>query len=281
MGFVVAMPRPSQSIGGVRFVALRDGDLVGVACLVPVPGRGGWFIEHLLRDPKAPNGTVELLVDAVMRWAAEAGSSWLTLGLAPLAGDVAGPLGFARRHLRPLYDFEGLRRFKAKLRPSDWMPIYLAFPRSQGPVASTFDALTAFATGGMLRFGLRFVTRGHPAVLAAAAVLLIPWMVVLAVLPASRWFAGHVAVKWAWVAFDVAVCLGLLQMLRRPSWRLSALLAMIVSCDAILSLLEIACWNVPRADGWMDELALGAAALAPVLAARALWGATVRLRQAG
>ncbi|HVJ88608.1 MAG TPA: DUF2156 domain-containing protein, partial [Labilithrix sp.] len=165
MGFLVAIPNAYETIEGRRFIAWRGGRIVGVASLIPVPARRGWFIDHLQRDPDAPNGTVELLVDAAMRWAAARGCSWLTLGLAPLAGDVARPLRMARRHLRWLYDFEGLRRFKAKLRPQDWIPIYLAFPRSQGAMVSTFDALTAFADGGMLRFGARFVLRGHPAVL--------------------------------------------------------------------------------------------------------------------
>src|SRR5690606_17355375 len=69
------------------FVAEIDERLVAFAGVVPVPARNGWFVEDLVRDPRAPNGTPELLVDAVMRWAAERGSGFLTLGLAPLAGN--------------------------------------------------------------------------------------------------------------------------------------------------------------------------------------------------
>jgi phosphatidylglycerol lysyltransferase len=279
MGFLVAVPPALESVDGVRFIAWRQDRVVAIASLVPVPNRRGWFIEHLLRDPKAPNGTVELVIDAVMRWAASSDCSWLTLGLAPLAGDVPEALGFARRHLGRLYDFEGLRRFKAKLRPAAWIPIYLAFPTSQGPVASTFDALTAFATGGMVPFGVRFVTRGHPAVLALFAILLVPWMLLLALSSSAKWFAGHAAVKWTWIAFDLVVTIGMVQLVRRPSWRLAAMLAVAVSSDTVLTTVEALTWNVPRAESAIDFIALAAAIGAPLLAAVALWGAAWRLKR--
>jgi phosphatidylglycerol lysyltransferase len=107
--------------------------------------RQGWFIEHVVRLPAAPSGTVELLVDAVMRWASEQGSTWLTLGLAPLSGDVPLLLRLARKRMAFLYNFDGLRRFKAKLRPVEWHPIYVSYPPAQGAFLSMVDVLTAFA----------------------------------------------------------------------------------------------------------------------------------------
>ena len=53
------------------FIAEQDGRVIGFAGLIPVPARGGWFLEHLVRDPEAPNGTSELLVHAVMGWAGQ------------------------------------------------------------------------------------------------------------------------------------------------------------------------------------------------------------------
>lgn len=159
LGFLVALPATFETATGARFLALRNGRLIAFATLVPVPGRNGWFVEHLMRDPQAPNGSVELLVDGILRSAAAAGCTWLTLGLTPLSGAVPPALRLAQRRLRWLYDFEGLRRFKLRLRPCEWDPIFLAFPSSQNAVVTTFDAVRAFAPGGILRFGLRYMFR--------------------------------------------------------------------------------------------------------------------------
>lgn len=279
MGFLVAVPNAFEAVDGQRFVAFRGDAIVGVACVIPVPGRNGWFLEHLLRDPDAPNGTVELLVDAVMRWAADNGSTWLTLGLAPLSGDLPRPLRIARERLGWLYDFEGLRRFKEKLRPRDWVPIYLAFPPPGSAAVATYDALTAFADGGILSFGGRFLLRGHPALIGTLAALLVPWTLLLALSRADDWFAGHVVVKCGWVAFDCLLLFGLAALLRRPSFRLAAWLAAAVSVDAMLTPLEAALWNVPRQRGAADLAIIALACLAPLVAALTLWGAAHRLRQ--
>jgi phosphatidylglycerol lysyltransferase len=140
------------------FLAECEGRLVGLVYVVPVPQRRGWFIEHMARAPFAPNGTVELLVDTVMRWASEQGCSWLTLGLVPLSGDVPPLLRIVRRRMSFLYNFDGLRHFKAKLRPTTWQPIYLSYPASQNVIGTVFDVLAAFAKSGPQskpRFGCR------------------------------------------------------------------------------------------------------------------------------
>jgi phosphatidylglycerol lysyltransferase len=155
LGFLVRVDPSAFAEQRRCFVAERDGQLVALAHAVPVPQRGGWFVEHLLRDPVAPNGTIELLIDAVMRWARSDECSWLTLGMAPLSGDVPLPLRAARRGLSMFYDFEGLRRFRAKLRPLEWSPLYLSYPASQGPLAATADALAAFADGRFAHFAAR------------------------------------------------------------------------------------------------------------------------------
>ena len=49
------------------FVAEREGEIVALLSMAPVYARDGWLFEDLLRDPSAPNGTSELLVDAGMR----------------------------------------------------------------------------------------------------------------------------------------------------------------------------------------------------------------------
>ncbi|HRE89180.1 MAG TPA: hypothetical protein PK095_08570, partial [Myxococcota bacterium] len=69
-----------------------------------------------------PNGTSELLIDAFMR---AANDSTVTLGLAPLTGELPFWLRLARFAMRPLYDFDGLAAYKRRLHASRWAPVWL------------------------------------------------------------------------------------------------------------------------------------------------------------
>ena len=157
MRFLVQLEPLAFAGERVLFVAERQDRMVGLASAVPVYARKRLFLEDLIRSPSAPNGTVELLVDAVMRAAPPLGMPELTLGLAPLAGGVASWLRFARWIGGPLYDFDGLRAFKAKLRPHAWEPIYLCTPGNR--LAALRDSLRAFAGGSLLGFASRSLFR--------------------------------------------------------------------------------------------------------------------------
>ena len=137
-------------------------------------------LEDFLRDPRAPNGTSELLVDAAMRALGAEGSRYVTLGLAPLAGPCAARLRAARALSAALYDFEGLRAFKAKLQPHAWEPIFLAHPPGSSSHVALVDALAAFARGSFVRFGGETLLRGPALVVRALAAALVPWTVLLA-----------------------------------------------------------------------------------------------------
>jgi phosphatidylglycerol lysyltransferase len=156
MRFLVQLEPLAFASERTIFVAERDGKLVGLASAVPVYARKRLFLEDLVRSPDAPNGTVELLVDAVMR----STEHELTLGLAPLAGDVARWLRFARWAGAPFYDFDGLRKFKAKLRPQAWEPVYLCTVSGSRLVALR-DSLRAFAGGSLVGFATRTLFRKH------------------------------------------------------------------------------------------------------------------------
>lgn len=172
MGFLVRLQPFTHPEHRACFVAEVDGRVVAFAGVIPVPARRGFFLEDLVRDRDTPNGTSEQLVDAVMRWAARRDSPFVTLGLAPLAGEVPRALRIIRAATRRLYDFDGLHRYKAKLRPSTWTPIHLSYPETQSAVVSVIDALAAFTDGGFLRFAMRtltFRTRRAHAVAALAA----------------------------------------------------------------------------------------------------------------
>jgi phosphatidylglycerol lysyltransferase len=271
MGFLVQMHLHTELEERRFFTAAQGDGLVGFLSMVPVFARRGWFVEDLVRLPEAPNGTAELLVDAAMRAAAAEGSGYLTLGLAPLAGAVAPWLRVARRTGGPLYNFRGVHAFKAKLRPQVWTPIFISYPRAQLGVAAVYDALAAFARGGLLRFGLRTLLRRPAVLIQALALILIPWTLLMAAAPSARWFPSP-AVKWGWVAFDAALAPALMSLARRWRRGLDTLLAALVSADAAATLAQVLAWNLRH--GPRDLLTVVVAALsvaAPTLTALLLW----------
>ena len=257
------------------FVAEQAGTLVGLLSVAPIHGREGWLLQNLLRALDAPNGTAEALFDAAMRDAAARGLTFVTLGLAPLAGPVARPLRVARHAGRRLFNFEGLRAFKAKLQPARWDPVYLSFPEDTSAVRAIVDALAAFARGNFFRFGIETLARGPALLVSLLALLLVPWTVLLACCEWRRWFP-HPALKWGWVAFDVLVAAGLLTLRRRWRPSLAYLLLTAVGADAVATTLEAIWWNLPRAAGAVMGGVLVVAALAPVVAALVLAAAIHR-----
>lgn len=159
MGFLVQLDPFRYLDDRLYLVAERDDTLLGMLVAAPIFGRQGWLVEHIFRDPEAPNGTAELLIDAVMRHAVETGAREVSLGHAPLAGPVNRTLRVMRRLGRFLYNFRGLEAFKRKLRPHRLDPLYLAYPARERGIVAVIDVLRAFAPEGLLRFGLR--TAGH------------------------------------------------------------------------------------------------------------------------
>jgi phosphatidylglycerol lysyltransferase len=116
-------------------VARQKGRAVAFLVASPVAARNGFLIEQIVRSPKAPNGSSELLIDTTMRHFAEEGSTYATLGLVALSnkaldGGVMNPWWFrfmtaiARTHANRFYNFRGLERFRIKLAPAYWETIF-------------------------------------------------------------------------------------------------------------------------------------------------------------
>jgi phosphatidylglycerol lysyltransferase len=270
MGFLVDVQPFSLPDERRYFVAERDGAVVGFLAAVPIYRRQGWLLEDFLRDPAAPNGTAELLVDAAMRALGEKGSRYVTLGLSPLSGPVAGWLRVARRASRALYDFAGLRAFKAKLRPHAWEPIELVHPPSTSSHVALVDALAAFARGSFLRFGGATLLRGPALVVRVLAALLVPWTILLA-LADPRWFPA----RWtqtAWVIFDLALATLLFSLTRRWRHWLGVLVAGAITADAIVTALQVALFDARNVVG-IDWLVVAISLAGPSLAAVVSWGA--------
>ena len=156
MHFLVEPETLSRLFDRRVFVARsRAQEIIAFLVASPAQARGGWLIEQFVRGRAAPNGTVELLLDAAMRAFAEEGYQYVTLGLAPLSR-YARPaevnpawlrwvLKWVRAHGRRFYNFEGLDNFKAKFQPQYWEPVYAivnepAFsPRALYAIAAAFS----------------------------------------------------------------------------------------------------------------------------------------------
>jgi hypothetical protein len=252
------------------YVARTKEKVAGLLVAVPVYDRGGWFFEDILRDPQAPNGTTELMIDTAMRDVAADGCSFVTLGLAPLSGDEPW-LRSARKLMRGFYNFEGLRTFKAKLRPDGWTTILLAWPSDRTPLGAIYDALDAFAGGHIVRFALRSAFRAPSPVLFLLGALLIPWTGILATAETKRWFRTR-REQYGWVAFDVVmagVLLSLSHKWRRPLAKAACGAAV---ADGVLTSVSAARYSVRRVRSVADALVIAAAIAAPLTAAAILFG---------
>ena len=122
-----------------KYFTARDttGKLVGFLAASPIPARDGWYLEDVLRSKNAPNGTADLLVVDVLDLLKRDGAKLATLGTAPMAmmGKVDPEVRDSRflSNLARLvascfsvfYNFDGVRRFKAKFAPSWWESEYV------------------------------------------------------------------------------------------------------------------------------------------------------------
>jgi lysylphosphatidylglycerol synthetase-like protein (DUF2156 family) len=114
----------------------------------------------------AAQGAAEALIDRFMRITGELGCPLASLGMVALAGVGDDPrhpilarvLRLCYRMLDSLYSFQGLYRFRSKLNPSFWEPVYVA---ACGPVTwMTIRAiLMAFAGGWVPAFASRALLR--------------------------------------------------------------------------------------------------------------------------
>ena len=274
MSFLVAL-EPFHAPDEHRYVvAEQRGRLVGFLSAVPIYARRGWLVEDVLRGARAPNGTSETLLDALMRDVAD--SELVTLGLAPLSGPISRWQRLVRYLTRPLYDFRGVRAFKERLRPVAWEPVWLAFPRGEAAALHLADGLRAFAGGSLVRFGIRSMVRhpgGPPWLLALP---LAPWTVILA----ARAALGYVQLLgWtrpvlaAWAGFDALLCYALFRTALRPTVGRLVVAAAAAAADAALSLHHLVASG--PGDTAVQALFRATQTCAPVFGTAALlWAAT-------
>ena len=110
--------------------------------------------------PDSSRATMDFLFIELMLALKSQGYKEFNLGMAPLAGLADHPkartwdrLGtYLYGHAGHFYNFDGLRRFKAKFDPT-WKPKYMAAPGGLDPLIVTVDiaALISGGLGGMVR----------------------------------------------------------------------------------------------------------------------------------
>jgi len=143
------------------FAARVNGKLVGFLAASPIPARKAWYLEDVLREPDAPQGTSTLLVVEALAKLKEEGAALATLGTSPLATDgpddvptehrvVARALDVASKRLGTFYNFKGLRRFKGKFVPSWWESEYALGQRGVAmPPRVAHAIVRALVPGGL------------------------------------------------------------------------------------------------------------------------------------
>lgn len=168
-------PRTLDRLADRRvLVATHDGAVLAFMLATPIPARRGWLLEQWPRRPDAPNGTIELLLDATMRTLAASGAERVTLGLAPLSARaphaplpdgrtlpawLRGALAWGRAHGRRFYDFEGLDAFKAKFAPASWEPLFAIVDRPRVTPGALWAIAGAFGQRSPARLGVQALGR--------------------------------------------------------------------------------------------------------------------------
>jgi len=152
------------------FAARVDGKLIGFLSASPIPARKGWYLEDVIREPNAPQGTATLLVLESLKELKEDGVALATLGTAPLATDgsndlpeyrvVARTLEMASTRLGTFYNFQGLRRFKGRFVPSWWESEYALLQRGVTmPPRIAHAIVRALVPGGLTQLLTRQALR--------------------------------------------------------------------------------------------------------------------------
>ncbi|HTY93970.1 MAG TPA: bifunctional lysylphosphatidylglycerol flippase/synthetase MprF [Steroidobacteraceae bacterium] len=132
----------------------RDGEPVAFANLWQSAAHEEVAVDLMRFSPDAPPGAMDFLFVELMLWARQQGFAWFSLGVAPLAGLERHPLApawhrignFIFRHGEHFYNFEGLRRYKAKFHPT-WEPKYLVAPGGVGLPLILVDVSVLIAGG--------------------------------------------------------------------------------------------------------------------------------------
>jgi phosphatidylglycerol lysyltransferase len=133
--FSIGFFNPDYLIHSQIGVVRKQGRILAFANLLQGVEKEELSIDLMRYLPEAPHGIMDYLFVELMLWGKNEGYQQFNLGMAPLSGledHALAPLwnrvgSYIFRHGEHFYNFQGLREYKEKYRPS-WEPKYLASP---------------------------------------------------------------------------------------------------------------------------------------------------------
>jgi phosphatidylglycerol lysyltransferase len=149
-------------IGNFSTVLVRsEGKISAFANLWLTSSKEELSIDLMRFGADAPRGAMDYMFIELMLWGRAQGYRWFNLGMAPLAGLERHPLApawhrvgnFVFRHGEHFYNFDGLRRYKAKFDPT-WEPKYLVAPGGIALPRILID-VSVLISGGMMELFAR------------------------------------------------------------------------------------------------------------------------------
>ena len=171
-GWLIALDPFLHSAYKKYFAARVNGKLVGFLAASPIPAREAWYLEDVLREPGAPQGTATLLVVEALSALKADGVRLATLGTSPFATNgtnevhstehpvIGRAMRLAAQKLGAFYNFEGLRRFKGKFVPSWWESEYALGQRGAVvPPRVAYAIVRALVPGGLAQLLTRQAAR--------------------------------------------------------------------------------------------------------------------------
>lgn len=147
---------------GRRFFVAFDmhEEVVSILMFSPFDGQNGYFLDVMRRKAASVPGVMEkAIVYASMKMKSE-GTSWISLGLAPLAGiDLSNPETTSLEKLFSVlfqygtsnYNFQSLYQYKKKFNPSCWKTRYVAHETGISTIKVAYAMAKARNVDGILK----------------------------------------------------------------------------------------------------------------------------------
>jgi phosphatidylglycerol lysyltransferase len=135
-------------------IVRAEGEITAFANLWAAADHEELSVDLMRFSADAPRAAMDFLFVELLLWGHEQGYRWMNLGMAPLAGLERHPLApawnrvgnFVFRYGEHFYNFDGLRRYKAKFNP-EWAPRYLVAPGGMRLPRILVDASVLIAGG--------------------------------------------------------------------------------------------------------------------------------------